>query len=146
MDSRPSVKHVLGVLQWFFMLTEKILSPRPPPPPVWQNTTLFTDLFFSDPFPKNAFCCFVWVLWNVLIYPYLKVWLNPGTFPSGQSIEISLSMPLECGSGQVTSGKEKEKHLSTKSYLMRMLANQAPPSLGHPHWDKSHQIYSTLRC
>ena len=38
---RPSVKHVLGVLEWFYMLTEKILfqnrglafyyHPRPPP-------------------------------------------------------------------------------------------------------------------
>ena len=25
MDSRPSVKHVLGVLKWFYMLSEKIL-------------------------------------------------------------------------------------------------------------------------
>ena len=50
---RPSVKHVLGVLEWFYMLTEKILfqnrglafyyPPRPPPPPVWQKTRLFPD-------------------------------------------------------------------------------------------------------
>ena len=54
---RPSVKHVLGVLEWFYMLTEKILfqnsslafyyHPRPRPPPVWQKTRLFPVFFFA---------------------------------------------------------------------------------------------------
>ena len=52
---RSSVKHVLGVLEWFYMLTEKILFQNrglafyyPPrhPPTVWQKTRLFPGVFF----------------------------------------------------------------------------------------------------
>ena len=55
MDSRPSVKHVLGVLEWFYMLPEKILFKKSSMvfslpsltlrPPVWQKTTKNTGFF-----------------------------------------------------------------------------------------------------
>ena len=56
---RPSVKHVLGVLEWFYMLTEKILfqnsslafyyHPRPRPPPSLAKDHIFSGFFFSHP-------------------------------------------------------------------------------------------------
>ena len=51
---RPSVKHVLGVLEWFYMPTENWDRP----PPVWQKTRLFPD-FFSEPFSYCCLCLFM---------------------------------------------------------------------------------------
>ena len=52
----PSVKHVLGVLEWSYVVPEKNLFSKIEfgsgwPPLFWQNTTLFT-WFFSETFPK----------------------------------------------------------------------------------------------
>ena len=65
MYSRPIVKHVLGVLEWFYMLSEKILFfffkkavwffhyPRwPPRPPGLAKDHKKYGFFFSEPFPK----------------------------------------------------------------------------------------------
>ena len=55
MHSRPSVKHVLEVLEWFYKLTEKILFqkrglvfyyPRWPPPPGLVKDHTFAAFFF----------------------------------------------------------------------------------------------------
>ena len=55
MHSRPSVKHVLEVLEWFYKLTEKILFqkrglvfyyPRRPPPPGLVKDHTFAAFFF----------------------------------------------------------------------------------------------------
>ena len=63
MHSRPSVKHVLGVLKWFYMLSEKILFQKSsmvfsltsltPRPPVWQKTITNTGFFFRHPFLRK---------------------------------------------------------------------------------------------
>ena len=65
----PSIKHILGVLELFYMLTEKILlqnrgfafllSSGPPLPlPVWQKTRLFTG-FFPVPFTNDNQLLFI---------------------------------------------------------------------------------------
>ena len=65
MDSRPSVKHVLGVLEWFYMLSEKntfFLQKSSmvfslPPPPGWQKTIKNTSSFFAAfPYVPANFC------------------------------------------------------------------------------------------
>ena len=50
MHSRPSVKHVLGVLEWFCMLSEKNIF-------FLQKTIRNTVFFSSAPFP-NSLCVF----------------------------------------------------------------------------------------
>ena len=55
MDSRPSVKHVLGVLEWFCMLSEKNTFSKKQygffttlaDPPVWQKTIRNTFFFWT---------------------------------------------------------------------------------------------------
>ena len=60
---RPSVKHVLGVLEWFYMLTEKILfqnwslafyyHPRPAPPQFGKRPDFFRFFFLRTlPLPN----------------------------------------------------------------------------------------------
>ena len=58
MHSRPSVKHVLEVLEWFYKLTEKILFqkrglvfyyPRRTPPPWFGKRPYFCCIFFLHP-------------------------------------------------------------------------------------------------
>ena len=68
---RPSVKHVLGVLEWFYMLSAKILfqnrglvfyfHPNHSLPPVWQKTRLFTDFFLRNPplIIDRSISCFI---------------------------------------------------------------------------------------
>ena len=70
----PGVKHVFGVLQWFYMLTETILfqnrglvfyyPPRPPPSLVKRPDFIYG--FFSDPFPNSL--VFYRLFWKLVIF------------------------------------------------------------------------------
>ena len=89
----PSVKHVLEVLEWFYMLTEKILFQNRglpflilfTPPPRFVKWAQFFRVFFPDPFPNRyaslgGYCMYLCVYMEIgnTYYHRIHVWLlNP---------------------------------------------------------------------
>ena len=124
----PSVKHVLGVLEWFYMLSAKILfqnrgllfyyPPRPPPRSLAKDQTFSS--FFSALFPYswmflaewiNYFCCScILLIWFVF---------SLSRCPGPQIFNESVAKFKEKGFGEIIGRAISYDYKSISSHLNR---------------------------
>ena len=140
MDSRPCAKHDLGVLEWFYMLSEKILfqkssmvfslSSLTPRPPVWQKTIKIRGFFRHPSLMRNRaedwipiFLTWAWSLklWENRVDFHLKPqslwklsWFSPQTL---RKLSWFSPQGLRGTGGLVSAGRCVPACRSTKEVL-----------------------------